>query len=135
MTAGFGNAEVISDLDRSSCNGILKMQGVHKKMGREKVETTGTGQTVAQRKYWVKNLKISVINVVHSGKRGILLSVGICEDQACWVSARLERVMIYTTKCICHWHVSKNDIRNVQHRTPLLSINCHQGNNAKNQTV
>lgn len=30
VTTGFGNAEVISDLDKSSCNGIFEMQGVHK---------------------------------------------------------------------------------------------------------
>lgn len=51
MTIGLGNAELISDLGKSSCRGILEVQGVDWGLGMEKVETTGIGQTVAQSKY------------------------------------------------------------------------------------
>lgn len=88
MTTGFGNAEVISGLDKSSCNGIFETQGVHKGLGSEKVKTTGTGQTVAQSKCWQKYqdircqyCRIIKIPRIHPRKRGTLLSKGVYEDE------------------------------------------------------
>lgn len=50
MTIGFGNAELISDLDKSSCSGILEVQGACQGLRMEKMESTGNGPT-AQSKY------------------------------------------------------------------------------------
>ena len=51
MAIDFGNAEVNSDLDKSSCSGIFEVQGVHEGMGGEKGEIRGRGQIVAQSKH------------------------------------------------------------------------------------
>lgn len=88
MTTGFGNAEVNSDLDKSSCCGILEMQGVHEGMQGEKGGRTGRGQTVAQSKHLAIISRHSCLCSgirkslsIHLGKRNSLLSLGICEDQ------------------------------------------------------
>lgn len=60
MTPGFGNAKVISDLDKSSCNEILEMQGIYKGM-------RATGQTVAQTEDLGEDLgrlQTSIVNAV-----------------------------------------------------------------------
>lgn len=64
VTPGFGNAKVISDLDKSSCNEILEMQGIYKGM-------RATGQTVAQTEDLGEDLgrlQTSIVNAVELWK-------------------------------------------------------------------